>query len=126
MAKVNREEIVQWATHMASLALEFNEIYTKRLLDRKDFSDYREVLNKGELLTVLEKLKKVPVPKEKLCEAFVTDTEKRLKQLIEEMEGFVIDAKTFRLAPAPGPFYFLSECLDALGKKYHIGKNNNG
>ena len=129
MGKVNKEEIIQWAGEIASLGLEWTKI-SKRIRERGENIECWEVIGEEKLPLLLEKLKKVPVPKEKLCESFMKDCEEALGRLIEARE---IDAKyvsepgtpwvprmTVLFAVDSGPFHFLPLCLDTLGKKYQI------
>ena len=70
MGKVDREEIAQWVKGMWSLISEYAQIKGK-IEDAclEDFSSYQQVMAQGELPALLEKIKKMPVPKESKCKS---------------------------------------------------------
>ncbi|MFC2122098.1 hypothetical protein ACFLRP_00225 [Bacteroidota bacterium] len=133
MGKVAKEEIMQWIHEMVPLHQEY-VVMAKRITkvweEGKGFSDYREVLAEWELPSLLEKLNKIPLPKDELCEAMKKDCEQTLNTFIEaraidanhvwESDRPWLSKMNTTIAMTPSPFHFLSDCTKILANKYQL------
>jgi len=91
VGRVDKEEMAQWIQGVLFLLQEYARI-GERITDAggKGLAAYREVLAEGELPALLEKVRRMPIPKESKCKQVKKSFEKGIEF---EMKGRGVSAK---------------------------------
>jgi len=84
MGGIDREEMLRWLLGMFALCQQYDAI-TGRITEnwRKGPVDYKEVLAEGELPSLLEQLRNMPVPEEPQCQQVTKDFESGINARIK-------------------------------------------
>jgi len=84
MGKADKEEIAQWLDVMMALTKEYNLIVSRLSSSwEKGIVSYNDVLAEGQLTSLLEKVRGMPIPKESKCKSAEKNFEKAIDAQIK-------------------------------------------